>query len=63
MLENLPEVMVARALRQGARVEVVERRGKLHSYRGVGALLRQSAPTGLRGASPALPTAPGADQG
>ncbi|HEY6003325.1 MAG TPA: hypothetical protein VIV57_10665 [Anaeromyxobacter sp.] len=57
------EALVARALAEGGRVEVVAHTNKLHSYRGVGAFLRQTAATGLRGASPPWPAAPGANQG
>jgi peptide subunit release factor 1 (eRF1) len=58
----LGEAMIARALREDAEVEVVAHTNKLHSYRGVGAFLRQTAPTGLRGASQPWPTAPGASR-
>ncbi len=61
-VQNLREALVARTLSAGGRVAVVPRSSKLHSYRGVAAFLRQSAPTGLRGASPPWPTAPGASQ-
>jgi Bacterial archaeo-eukaryotic release factor family 10 len=61
-VQNLREALVARTLAAGGRVEVVPRSSKLHSYRGVAAFLRQTAPTGLRGASPPWPTAPGANQ-
>jgi hypothetical protein len=40
-------------------VEVVAHANKLHSYRGVGAFLRQTSQNGLRGANLAYPTAPG----
>jgi peptide subunit release factor 1 (eRF1) len=60
---HLREALVARTLASGGRVEVVPHGNKLHSYRGVAAVLRQTAPTGLRGASPPWPTAPGASQG
>jgi peptide subunit release factor 1 (eRF1) len=56
------EALVARTLAEGGRVEVVPHGNKLHSYRGVAATLRQTAPTGLRGSSPPWPTAPGASQ-
>jgi peptide subunit release factor 1 (eRF1) len=59
---NLGEALVARTLAGGGHVEVVPHGNKLHSYRGVAATLRQTAPTGLRGASPPWPTAPGANQ-
>jgi len=58
----LGEALVARTLADGGRVEVVPHGNKLHSYRGIAAMLRQTAPTGLRGASPPWPTAPGASQ-
>jgi peptide subunit release factor 1 (eRF1) len=63
VVRELGEALVARALAGGGHVEVVAHTNRLHSYRGVGALLRQTAPNGLRGASPSRPTAPGADQG
>ena len=53
---------MARTLAEGGDVEVVAHTNKLHSYRGVGAFLRQTAPNGLRGASQPWPTAPGANQ-
>jgi peptide subunit release factor 1 (eRF1) len=62
VVHHLGEALAARALASGARVEVVPHGNKLHSYRGVGAFLRQTAATGLRGASPPWPTAPGASQ-
>ncbi len=58
----LGEALVARALREGADVEVVAHGNKLHSYRGVAALLRQTTATGLRGASHAWSSAPGTGQ-
>ncbi len=58
----LGEALVSRTLADGGRVEVVPHGNKLHSYRGIAAMLRQAAPTGLRGASPPWPTAPGASQ-
>lgn len=61
-VQQLGEALVARALAGGAQVEVVAHANRLHGYRGVGAFLRQTAPTGLRGASPPWPTAPGASQ-
>jgi hypothetical protein len=57
---DLGEALVARALAVGAAVEIVPRERRLHGYRGVGAFLRQTAPTGLRGASAPSPAAPGA---
>jgi hypothetical protein len=57
---DLREALVARALAQDAEVEVVAPSARLRSYRGVGAFLRQSAPSGLRGASPPWPIEPGA---
>jgi hypothetical protein len=59
---QLREALVAKTLAEGGRVEVVPHGNKLHSYRGVAATLRQTAPTGLRGASQPWPTAPGASQ-
>ena len=59
---SLQEMLVARTLAGGGRVDVVPHGNKLHSYRGVAAFLRQTAPTGLRGTSPSWPTAPGANQ-
>jgi len=61
-VQSLQEALVARTLAGGGRVEVVRHGNKLHSYRGVAAFLRQTAPTGLRGSSPPSPTAPGANQ-
>ena len=52
----------ARAVGTARRSRWSRTRSKLHSYRGVAAFLRQTAPTGLRGASPPWPTAPGANQ-
>jgi hypothetical protein len=63
VVHDLRETLVARALADGGRVEVLPHANKLHSYRGVGAFLRQTTPTGLRGARPPSPTAPGANQG
>jgi hypothetical protein len=60
---ELGEALVARTLAVGGRVDVVPHERRLHDYRGVGAFLRQTAPTGLRGASPPWATAPGANQG
>ncbi|MGC3999824.1 MAG: hypothetical protein QM767_21230 [Anaeromyxobacter sp.] len=48
-VQFLGEALVARALAEGAEVELVPHHNKLHSYRGVGAFLRQSSATGLRG--------------
>ena len=59
---DLGEALVARTLAVGGGVDVVPRERRLHGYRGTGAFLRQTAPTGLRGASPPWPTAPGADR-
>lgn len=61
-VHQLGEALVARTLAGGGQVEVVAHANRLHGYRGVGAFLRQTAPTGLRGASPPWPTAPGASQ-
>lgn len=58
----LGEALVARALREDAEVEIVAHGNKLHSYRGVAALLRQTAGTGLRGANHRWSSAPGANQ-
>jgi release factor family 10 len=63
VVHDLGEALVARALAEGGRVEVVAHTSKLHGYRGVGAFLRQIAATGLRGARPPWPAAPGANQG
>lgn len=62
VVHDLGQSLVARTLAEGGRVEVVAHTNKLHGYRGVGAFLRQTAATGLRGASPPWPTAPGANQ-
>jgi peptide subunit release factor 1 (eRF1) len=51
-VQNLREALVARTIAAGGRVEIVPHEQRLHSYRGVAALLRQTAQTGLRGASP-----------
>lgn len=61
-VQHLGEALVARTLAASGDVEVVAHANRLHSYRGVAALLRQTAPTGLRGSSPPWPTAPGANQ-
>ncbi len=55
-------LLVARTLAEGGDVEVVAHTNKLHSYRGVGAFLRQTTATGLRGAPPPGAMAPGANQ-
>jgi peptide subunit release factor 1 (eRF1) len=60
VVHDLAEALVARTLAVGGTVDVVPRERRLHGYGGVGAFLRQTAPTGLRGASPPWPTAPGA---
>ncbi|MFT3913286.1 MAG: hypothetical protein QM704_04095 [Anaeromyxobacteraceae bacterium] len=62
VLRNLAEALVIRTLAVGGDVEVVAPERRLGSYRGVGAYLRQTAATGLRGASQPWPTAPGASQ-
>ncbi|HET8541991.1 MAG TPA: hypothetical protein VFL83_19095 [Anaeromyxobacter sp.] len=62
VVRDLGEALVARTLAVGGSVEVVAGDRRLRGYRGVGALLRQTAPTGLRGASPPWPTAPGASR-
>jgi hypothetical protein len=62
VVHDLREALVASALAAGGRVQVLPHGNKLHSYRGVGAFLRQTAPTGLRGASLPWPSAPGASQ-
>ena len=59
---DLGETLVARTLAVGGRVEVVPHEKRLHGYKGVGAFLRQMAPTGLRGANPTWRAAPGASQ-
>jgi peptide subunit release factor 1 (eRF1) len=61
-VQHLGEALVARALAEGGEVEVVAHTNKLHSYKGVGAFLRQTGATGLRGASQPWPTAPGANR-
>jgi hypothetical protein len=61
-VQHLGEALVARTIANGGRVEVVPHGNKLHSYRGIAATLRQTAPTGLRGASPPRSAAPGASQ-
>jgi hypothetical protein len=59
-VRDLREALVARTIAGDGEVEVVPRGRRLHAYRGVGAFLRQSAPTGLsaRRAAPP-PAAPG----
>ncbi|HYG67314.1 MAG TPA: hypothetical protein VD838_06630 [Anaeromyxobacteraceae bacterium] len=59
---NLSQALIARTLAEGGEVEIVPQGNKLHSYRGVGAFLRQTSQTALRGASQPWPTAPGANQ-
>lgn len=61
-VRDLGEALVARALAERGRVEVVAHSRKLHAYRGVAAFLRQTGPTGLRGESRPWPTAPGANR-
>lgn len=61
-VQHLGEALVARTLAASGEVEVVAHANRLHAYRGVAALLRQTSPTGLRGASLPWPTAPGASQ-
>jgi hypothetical protein len=61
-LHHLGEALVARTLGEGGQVELVAHANKLHSYRGVGAFLRQTAATGMRGSGQPWPTAPGASQ-
>lgn len=62
VVHDLGQALVALALAGGARIEIVPRSNKLRSYRGVGAFLRQTSGTGLRGATPAAATTPGASQ-
>jgi peptide subunit release factor 1 (eRF1) len=62
VLQHLGEALVARAVAAGAAVEIVAHANKLHSYRGVGAFLRQTAQGALRGASGPASWAPGASQ-
>jgi hypothetical protein len=52
-VQNLREALIARTLASGGRVGLVPHENRLHSYWGVAAFLRQTAQTGLRGASPA----------
>jgi hypothetical protein len=54
-VQALREALVAKALAEGGRVEVTGHENRLHSFRGVAALLRQTAPRGMRGASAAWP--------
>ena len=50
-LRHLEEALVVRTLAEGGEVELVAHANKLHSYRGVGAFLRQTTQTGMRGAA------------
>jgi hypothetical protein len=59
---NLAEALIARTFAEQGEVEIVAHGNKLHSYRGVGAFLRQTSPSALKGASKPWPTAPGASQ-
>jgi hypothetical protein len=59
---NLGEALIARTLGEQGEVEIVAHGNKLHSYRGVGAFLRQTSMNALRGASSPWPTAPGANR-
>jgi hypothetical protein len=59
---NLAEAFITRTLAEQGEVEIVAHGNKLHSYRGVGAFLRQTSMSALRGASAPWPTAPGANQ-
>ena len=63
LANDLGQELVARTIAEGGDVEVVAHTNKLHSYRGVAAFLRQTGATGLKGAPPPWPTAPGASQG
>lgn len=58
VLRDLGEAMVARTLAEDGDVEVVAHANKLHSYRGVGAFLRQTSATGLKGATPGARASP-----
>jgi peptide subunit release factor 1 (eRF1) len=51
-VQHLGEALVARTLGEGGAVELVKHPSKLHGYRGVGAFLRQTGGTGLRGQLP-----------
>lgn len=62
VLHHLGEALVARTLAEGGEVEVVAHANKLHSYRSVGAFLRQTSASGLRGVNREHPTAPGASR-
>lgn len=62
VVHRLSEALVARTIAEGGEVEIVAHGNKLHSYRGVAAFLRQTAATGLTGASRPWPAAPGADR-
>jgi len=62
VVHHLGEALVARSLAEGARIEIVPHTNKLHSYRGVGAFLRQTSGNGLRGGAPPGSTAPGASR-
>ena len=48
-VHHLGEALVARTLGEGGQVEVVAHTSKLHSYRSVGAFLRQTSVNGNRG--------------
>jgi peptide subunit release factor 1 (eRF1) len=52
VVHHLGEALVARTLGEGGEVEVVAHTNKLHSYRSVGAFLRQNGGGGMRGAAP-----------
>ncbi|HYD40936.1 MAG TPA: hypothetical protein VEB43_08895 [Anaeromyxobacter sp.] len=49
VVHHLGEALVARTLGEGGAVEVVAHTNKLHSYRSVGAFLRQASGGGMRG--------------
>jgi peptide subunit release factor 1 (eRF1) len=53
VVHHLGEALVARTLGEGGAVEVVAHTNKLHSYRCVGAFLRQATGGGMRGRAPA----------
>jgi len=57
VVHHLGEALVARTLGEGGAVEVVAHTNKLHSYRSVGAFLRQATGGGMRG-HPAAQRAP-----